>query len=93
MIPVESSPGRVLVTGATGFVAMNCVLQLLQQGYQVRGTLRELSRSSQLRSTLAQHVEGVDRLELVRADLLSDNDWDSAAVSYTHLTLPTNREV
>ncbi|MEI8384508.1 MAG: aldehyde reductase [Nitrosomonadaceae bacterium] len=78
MIPVESSPGRVLVTGATGFVAMNCVLQLLQQGYQVRGTLRELSRSSQLRSTLAQHVEGVDRLELVRADLLSDNDWDSA---------------
>ena len=78
MISTDPSPGRVLVTGATGFIAMNCVLQLLQRGYQVRGTLRELSRASALRSTLAQHVDANDRLELVRADLLSDDGWESA---------------
>ena len=57
---------------------MNCVLQLLQRGYQVRGTLRELSRASALRSTLSQHIDADDRLELVRADLLNDEGWDSA---------------
>ena len=30
----------VLVTGATGFIAMHCILQLLEQGFRVRGTVR-----------------------------------------------------
>jgi len=30
----------VLVTGATGFIANHIVLQLLNMGYQVRGTAR-----------------------------------------------------
>jgi dihydroflavonol-4-reductase len=34
----------VLVTGATGYIAKQCVLQLLQAGYQVRGTLRTPAR-------------------------------------------------
>jgi len=29
---------RVLVTGATGFIAQHCMLQLLEAGYEVRGT-------------------------------------------------------
>ncbi len=86
MMPVDSSSTRVLVTGATGFIAMHCVVQLLQQGYQVRGTLRELSRAAQLRGTLAQHVKADDRLELVSADLLNDDDWDGA-VSGCHYVL------
>jgi dihydroflavonol-4-reductase len=30
----------VLVTGASGFIAIHCIIQLLEQGYHVRGTLR-----------------------------------------------------
>ncbi len=34
----------VLVTGGTGFLAINTILQLLQQGFIVRTTLRSLNR-------------------------------------------------
>jgi len=33
----------ILVTGATGFVASNCIKLLLQRGYMVRGTVRSLA--------------------------------------------------
>ena len=31
---------KVLVTGATGFIATHLILGLLEKGYQVRGTAR-----------------------------------------------------
>jgi len=34
----QGEPGRVLVTGATGFVAGHCIADLLARGYDVRGT-------------------------------------------------------
>ena len=37
----------VLVTGGTGFVAGWCIVALLQRGYQVRTTLRDLSKERQ----------------------------------------------
>ena len=39
---------RVLVTGATGFIALHCIQQLLDMGYQVRGTLRSEKRKSEV---------------------------------------------
>lgn len=30
---------KVLVTGATGFIGLHCIAQLLQQDYQVVGTV------------------------------------------------------
>jgi dihydroflavonol-4-reductase len=40
------SSQTVLVTGASGFIAMHCVLKLLENGYRVRGTLRSLARNT-----------------------------------------------
>ncbi len=68
----------VLVTGAGGFIAMHCILQLLEQGYRVRGTLRNLTRETQLRKDLAKHVDADKRLEFVYADLLKDDGWEPA---------------
>ena len=42
----------VLVTGASGFIAIHCIIQLLEQGYYVRGTLRIIQRESELRKTV-----------------------------------------
>jgi hypothetical protein len=36
---------RVLVTGATGFVAGRCISDLLAHGYDVRGTVRNLEKA------------------------------------------------
>ncbi len=38
----------VAVTGASGFIGLHCILSLLQEGYRVRGTLRDMSRADSL---------------------------------------------
>ena len=59
----------VLVTGASGFIATHLVAQLLERGYDVRGTVREpdKARNQGYPTSLA----GAERLELVAADLLT----------------------
>ena len=36
----------ILVTGATGFVGKWTIIQLLQAGYRVRGTVRSLAKDA-----------------------------------------------
>jgi dihydroflavonol-4-reductase len=65
----------VLVTGATGFLALHCIRDLLAKGYNVRGTLRNLGREGEVRKAV-----GADdgRLTLVKADLTEDGGWAAA---------------
>lgn len=68
----------ILVTGASGFIAMHCILQLLEQGFRVRGTLRSPSRETALRATFAEHVDVDERLSFHTANLLEDEGWREA---------------
>jgi dihydroflavonol-4-reductase len=68
----------ILVTGASGFVALHTIIQLLQQGYKVRATLRSPSRETEVRETIGKHVEINNNLEIVSADLTLDTGWDIA---------------
>jgi len=72
--------GLVLVTGATGFVGKWTIIQLLQKGYSVRGSIRTLSRADEVRAGVATQTgpEALTRLELVEADLLDDGGWAAA---------------
>jgi len=70
---------RVLVTGASGFVAQHLILQLLAKGYGVRGTLRSMKRADEVRGVLAQHNPAARDIEFVEADLGSDAGWTEAA--------------
>jgi dihydroflavonol-4-reductase len=70
---------RVLVTGASGFIAQHVILQLLAKGYAVRGTLRSLKRADEVRAVLAAHDPAAAGLEFVEADLSSDAGWHEAA--------------
>ena len=75
--------GRILVTGITGFVGKWVALDLLRAGCEVRGTLRSLSRSSEVTETLQRELGAgapvaLKRLELVEADLLDDRGWAEA---------------
>jgi nucleoside-diphosphate-sugar epimerase len=74
---------RVLVTGATGFIAQHCVLQLLEAGYDVRGTARSADRTAEVSAILSPHLSDtararLDDLDVVAADLTSDDGWKGA---------------
>ena len=69
---------QVLVTGATGFIAMQTIIDLLEAGYRVRGTVRSLDRAESLRDTIREHTPMADTLECVEADLSSDRGWADA---------------
>jgi dihydroflavonol-4-reductase len=73
---ITSQP--ILVTGASGFLATHTIIQLLEQGYKVRGTLRTMSRENEVRETLRKYVSADDRLEFVNADLNEDAGWEQA---------------
>lgn len=71
-----SSP--ILVTGASSFVGIHTVVQLLQQGYTVRGTIRSLSKEAEVREAVAKYGQTNDRLEFKAADLEQDAGWEEA---------------
>jgi nucleoside-diphosphate-sugar epimerase len=88
----DPSPARVLVTGGSGFIAGHCILQLLEQGYHVRATLRSLAKEGPVRAVLAgAGLADGGRLHFVAADLTRDAGWDEAAAGadfVLHLASP-----
>lgn len=54
--------GKVLVTGANGYVAIWVVDTLLKQGYSVRATVRSADKGTHLTQTFAAYG---DKLEIV----------------------------
>jgi dihydroflavonol-4-reductase len=77
MIDPDPVQTLVTVTGATGFIALHCIRELLQHGYQVRGTLRDLNQEHELRQALSP-LGAADRLTFVKAELLSNAGWEEA---------------
>lgn len=72
---------KVLVTGASGFIAKHIVLQLLDAGYEVTGSLRTLDRADEVRSAVAgmlKSPDSLERLDFVHLDLSSDTRWTEA---------------
>lgn len=75
---MEPTETTVLVTGASGFIAMHCIIKLLENNYKVRGTLRSPEREVSLRKTFAKYASDSGQLEFFTADLASDDGWNEA---------------
>ena len=68
---------KVLVTGASGFIALHCISELLQSGYKVKGSLRDPSREIEVRNSFDKKL-GDENLEFCYLDLLNDEGWEDA---------------
>lgn len=74
------SKSLVVVTGGSGFIASHIIVQLLQAGYAVRTTVRNVQKKRPLIEQM-MHQAGVtdlSDLSLVAADLTNPDHWDDA---------------
>jgi len=76
---------KVLVTGASGFIAKHCIAELLRRDYAVRATLRNLARADEVRQSVAHAGADASGVELVAADLLGDEGWAQAMHGCTYV--------
>ena len=83
---MAESNGTVLVTGGTGFLGGWCVASLLERGYDVRTTVRDVARENDVRAAVsAAGVDAEDRLTVLPADLTSDAGWAEAVAGCRHV--------
>ena len=67
---------KVLVTGATGYIGLHCIHQLLNQGYAVNGSVRSPERKEEIFEALQKHNTPTENLNLYTFNLTEDDGWD-----------------
>ncbi|MGA7397515.1 MAG: aldehyde reductase [Solirubrobacterales bacterium] len=68
----------VLVTGGSGFLGGHAIVQLLELGYSVRTTVRDLKREPEVRASISLAVDAPGALTFFAADLNDDAGWTEA---------------
>ncbi len=73
---------KILVTGGSGFIAKHIILQLLNEGFEVRASVRSLDRTPEIMDAMVQHAKDTRNLEkrltFCQLDLMSDDGWAEA---------------
>jgi len=73
---------KVLLTGASGYIGKHIALQLLNQGYEVRGSVRSLGKSQEVRDAITPQLLDSSKLDqrltFVELDLEKDGGWEDA---------------
>ena len=67
---------KVLVTGATGYIGLHCIQQLLDQGYAVNGSVRSPERKDEIYDALKKHDTPTENLKIFTFNLTEDDGWD-----------------
>ncbi len=69
------SSSTVLLTGVSGFLGSHTTIQLLEKGYGVLGTLRNMDRAESIKEIIGQHTGKVENLSFAQADLKDSDIW------------------
>jgi dihydroflavonol-4-reductase len=66
-------------------VGQHCAVELIRNGFHVRGSIRNLSKEEEVRKGIAKEVDVKENLEFCQLDLLSDTGWDKAMEGCTYV--------
>lgn len=69
---------KVLLTGISGYIGQHCAVELLKNGYQVRGSVRSLAKADALTAVIKKEIDPQGNLEFCELNLLKDDGWDKA---------------
>lgn len=73
---------RIVLTGASGFIAKHIALALLRSGYHVHGTVRSMKRADEVRDAVRSHLDDASladsHLTFAELDLTKDEGWAEA---------------
>tara|TARA_Y100000768_G_scaffold239099_1_gene181040 strand:+ start:446 stop:1456 length:1011 start_codon:yes stop_codon:yes gene_type:complete len=69
---------EILVTGATSYIGKHCIAVLIEKGYKVRTTIRDIKKAKQVKSDLEDHLGKTIDLEFHEADLMKEDGWFDA---------------
>tara|TARA_Y100001978_G_C23681099_1_gene429064 strand:- start:606 stop:1607 length:1002 start_codon:yes stop_codon:yes gene_type:complete len=75
---------KVLVTGASGYIAMHCILELLKSGYAVKASLRDLNKEFEIRKIFDNYIAD-NEIEFCKLNLLIDEGWTEAALDCDYM--------
>ena len=70
---------KVLVTGVSGYLGHQCAVELLKNGYLVKGSLRDFNKKDEVLNGIKKEIYPSEKFDFVKLDLLSDDGWDDAA--------------
>lgn len=76
---------RVLVTGVSGFVGQHCAAELLKNGYAVRGSVRDRSKTDRITEAIKKVVDPSGHLTYCSLDLTADKGWKEAMEGCTYV--------
>ena len=76
---------KVLVTGATGYIGLHCIDQLLKQGYAVNGSIRSPERKQEVFQALQKNNTSTEHLNLFTFNLTDDEGWDEGIADCNYL--------
>jgi dihydroflavonol-4-reductase len=79
------SRGLVVVTGGSGYIAGYCIAQLLNEGWRVRTTVRNLGRAEEVRASTGKIAANAGAIEFAAADLNSDAGWANAVAGVDYV--------
>ena len=69
----------ILLTGISGYIGLHCAKELLDAGYNVRGSIRNQVKGQEVLDTLTAASVDTTNLTLIELDLTSNRGWDEAA--------------
>lgn len=72
---------KVLLTGISGYIGLHCAKELIDEGYDVKGSVRNKEKAREVIKTLEIADVNTKNLEIVELDLNSDGGWAEASTN------------